>query len=215
MFLVIEGIDGAGCQTQAENLFRLLKEKTPTVFFVKYPDYGKNIGRLIKEFLYHNKNLSAEQQFLLYSLQFIMDKDWIADNRKKGIVVADRYFTSALCFQTVEGVKLKKALRFASDFNLERPDLVFYLDVKPEIAIKRKSGEAKKKNRREKDFQFIKKTYQQYDKLVKDQVWTTWVRIDGNRTISKITKEIYNIVKTKYNPYNIYNDYNKMQYEPY
>ncbi len=194
MFLVIEGIDGAGCQTQAENLFRLLKEKSLSVFFVKYPDYEKNIGRLIKEFLYHNKNLSPEQQFLLYSLQFIMDKDWIAGNRKKGVVIADRYFTSALCFQTVEGFKLKKALRFASDFNLEKPDLVFYLDVKPEIAIKRKSGEAKEKNRREKDFDFIKKTHQQYDKLVKDQVWTRWVRIDGGRPIDEITKEIFGIL---------------------
>ncbi len=194
MFIVIEGIDGAGCETQA----RLVYEKVRTgqcpvpTHLIKYPDYQKNIGPLIKEFLYQNKNLSAEGQFLLYSLQFVLDREEIAKRRKNQIVIADRYFTSALCYQTLEGIKLKTALRFADDFKIEKPDLVFYLNVRPEIAIKRKSGEDKEKNRREKDFQFIKKTYQQYQKLIKNQVWTGWIDIDGERGIDEIAKEIYN-----------------------
>ncbi|PIV09709.1 dTMP kinase [Candidatus Roizmanbacteria bacterium CG02_land_8_20_14_3_00_36_15] len=197
MFLVIEGIDGAGCETQAKNLKEKLddQKKLRSVFLVKYPDYERNVGKLIKDFLYQNKNLSAEQQFLLYSLQFLMDKELIAEKRKAGIVIADRYFTTALCYQILEGVDLKKALGFANDFKIEKPDLVFYLDVDPEIAIKRKFGEAKEKNRREKDFQFIRKTYQQYDCLVKNQVWTKWVRIDGNKGIEEITQNIYNEIQ--------------------
>lgn len=192
MFIVIEGIDGAGCETQAKNLQRILKEKNEPVSFIKYPDYEKNIGKLIKEFLYQNKQLTPEQQFLLYSLQFLMDKQWISEKRKTGIVVADRYFTSALCFQTLEGVTLEKELRFAEDFGLEKPDLVFYLNVPPDIAITRKSGEDKEKNRREKDFEFIRKTYKQYEELVKNQVWTKWINIDGKKDIESITKDIYN-----------------------
>jgi len=192
MFIVIEGIDGAGCETQAKNLQKILKEKNEPVSFIKYPDYEKNIGKLIKEFLYQNKNLTAEQQFLLYSLQFLMDKQWISEKRKTETVIADRYFTSALCFQTLEGVALEKELRFAEDFGLEKPDLVFYLNVPPDIAITRKSGEDKEKNRREKDFEFIRKTYKQYEELVKNQIWTKWINIDGKKDIESITKDIYN-----------------------
>ena len=192
MFIVIEGIDGAGCETQAKNLIKLLGEAKKQAFWVKYPDYEKNIGKMIKEFLYQNKDLTAEQQFLLYTMQFIFDSKWLAEKRKEGVVVADRYFTTTLCYQTLEGIKLETALKYAEDFKIERPDIVFYLDVNPEIAIQRKSGEAKEKNRREKDFEFIRKTYRQYDKLIKNHVWTKWVRINGNSSIDEITKEIYN-----------------------
>ncbi len=195
MFIVIEGIDGAGCETQGKNLVKMLKLKglinqTPTL--IKYPDYERNVGKLIKDFLYQNKNLSGEQQFLLYSLQFLMDKKMIVEKRKDGILIADRYFTTTLCYQTLEGIRLEKALNFASDFEIEKPDLVFYIKVNPDIAIKRKFGELKEKNRREKDFEFIRKTHKQYDYLVKNQVWTKWVEIDGNKSIDEVTNNIYN-----------------------
>ena len=159
---------------------------------IKYPDYERNVGKLIKDFLYQNKNLNAEQQFLLYSLQFLMDKEMIAEKRKSGILIADRYFTTTLCYQTLEGIRLEKALSFAEDFGIEKPDLVFYVKVDPDIAIKRKSGEQKEKNFREKDFDFIRKTHKQYQMLVDQQVWTKWVEIDGNKGIEEITKDIYN-----------------------
>lgn len=196
MFIVIEGIDGAGCETQAKNLIKLLQNNDKVASLIKYPDYERNVGKLIRDFLYQNKNLSAEQQFLLYSLQFLMDKKIIAEKRKKEIVIADRYFTTALCYQTLEGLELNKALRFASDFKIEKPDLVFYLNVCSDIAIQRKSGEDKEKNRREKDFEFIKKTYKQYEKLIKEQVWTRWINIDGEKGVEEITKDIYNKIRS-------------------
>jgi len=195
MFIVIEGIDGAGCETQGKNLLKMLNEKgliNQTLTLIKYPDYEKNVGKLIKDFLYQNKNLNPEQQFLLYSLQFLMDKEIIAEKRKNGILIADRYFTTTLCYQTLEGIRLEKALNFASDFGIEKPDLVFYIKVDPDIAIKRKSQEQKEKNRREKDFEFIRKTHGQYQILVDQQVWTKWVEIDGEKGIDEITKDIYN-----------------------
>ena len=202
MFIVIEGIDGAGCETQGKNLLKILKGRknpSPTTL-IKYPDYERNVGKIIREFLYENKNLTVEQQFLLYSLQFLMDKKMIAEKRKNGILIADRYFTTTLCYQTLEGIKLEKALSFAEDFGIEKPDLVFYIKVDPDIAIKRKFCEQKEKNRREKDFDFIRKTYIQYEKLAQNQVWTKWVTINGNKSVDEVTKEIYNslISKIKY-----------------
>ncbi|GAB4219493.1 MAG: dTMP kinase [Candidatus Microgenomates bacterium] len=198
MFYVIEGIDGAGCETQGKNLIKMLQKSGKKASLIKYPDYERNVGKLIKEFLYQNKDLTAQQQFLLYTIQFIMDKQIIAKKRENEILIADRYFTTTLCYQTLEGIDLNWALEYAKNFEIEKPDAVFYLDVDPDIAISRKSGEAKEKNRREKDFEFIKKTYKQYNYLVKNQVWTKWIKINGNLGIDEITKEIYN--KIQVNP---------------
>ena len=192
MFIVIEGIDGAGCETQAKNLAKMLQEVGKTVSLIKYPDYDRNVGKLIKEFLYQNKDLTAEQQFLLYTLQFVMDSQMIAKKRQNEIVIADRYFTTTLCYQTLEGIDLQMALDFAKNFKIELPDAVYYLNVNSDTAIKRKGGEDKEKNRREKDFEFIRRTYAQYETLVKNQVWAKWVDIDGNKSIEEVTKDIYN-----------------------
>lgn len=192
MFIVIEGIDGAGCETQAKNLAKMLQDSGKTVTLIKYPDYERNVGKLIKEFLYQNKDLTAEQQFLLYTLQFVMDSKMIAEKRKNEIVIADRYFTTTLCYQTLEGIDLQIALNYAKNFKIQVPDAVYYLNVDPDVAISRKGGEDKEKNRREKDFEFIRRTHTQYEKLLKDQVWAKWINIDGNKSIEEVTKEIYN-----------------------
>jgi dTMP kinase len=194
MFIVIEGIDGAGCETQGKNLIKMFREQK-SLFpakLIKYPDYDRNVGKIIRDFLYENKGLTTQQQFLLYTMQFVMDKKMIAEKRKSEILIADRYFSTTLCYQTLEGIDMKMALDFAKNFEVEVPDAIFYLDVDPDIAIKRKHGEDKEKNFREKDFDFIRKTAKQYKMLVEKQVWGKWINIDGNKGIEEITKNIYN-----------------------
>lgn len=192
MFIVIEGIDGAGCETQGKNLIKLLAKSGKKASLIKYPDYERNVGKIIQEFLYKNKNLTPEQQFLLYTMQFVMDRNMIVERRQNEILIADRYFSTTLCYQILEGIDLKMALDFAKNFQIEVPDAIFYLNVDPDIAIKRKHGEDKIKNFREKDFDFIRKTHKKYQMLVDNQVWGKWINIDGNKGIEEITKDIYN-----------------------
>lgn len=191
MFIVIEGIDGAGCETQAKLVFEKLQKENKKPELIKYPNYNNPVGKVLKNFLYDNQTLSAEQQFLLYSLQFIWDAPKIKKYQSlPTVLIADRYFTTTLCYQTLEGIKEHKALQFAENFGIIKPDLVFFLDVKPQIAYKRKQGEDKILNFREKDFLFIEKTYQKYLDLIKRQVWAKWVRINGEREPNEIAEEI-------------------------
>ncbi len=202
MFIVIEGIDGAGCQTQAELITRKLGNNTS---LIKFPHYDTPVGKMIREFLYENKKLDARQQFLLYTLQFIFDSEMIRNAAgvtsekgsrvtesavKKKVLVADRYFTTTLCYQTLEGFSEEYALSYAKHFGIIKPDVVFFLDVKPEVAIKWKYGEEKELNFREKDLNFMKKTYEKYQDLANRQVWTKWIRINGEQKIEKVTQEI-------------------------
>jgi len=195
MFIVIEGIDGAGCETQAKLVFEKLQKAGQKVFLQKYPHYDTPVGKKIKDFLYKNEKMTADEQFKLYTMQFIDDRPLIIKKRTEGIFIADRFFTTTLCFQTLEGYDEKKALEYAKNQRIEIPEMVFYLDVRPEIAAKRKFGEDKVLNFREKDLAFMQKTYVKYDELVKRQVWTKWIRVDGERSPEEIAEEI--ILKIK------------------
>ncbi len=211
MFIVIEGIDGAGCETQA----KMVKEKLVSSFdsaqdnqrnnkvsLIKFPHYDTPVGKMIKDHLYLNQKMSVNEQFLLYTLQFIFDAPVIRKSQTLNsksqsnlksqipILIADRYFTTTLCYQTLEGFDEEFALKYADQFGIVKPDMVFFLDVTPDTAIKWKYGEDKEKNFREKDHEFIKKTYVKYQDLVKRQVWTKWIRINGEQSKEKVTQEI-------------------------
>jgi dTMP kinase len=195
MFIVIDGIDGAGSETQGNLVSQKLQEVGKTVSLRKYPHYDNPIGKTIRDFLYENKDLPVEQQFLLYSLQFITDKREIEQDREKGIVIADRYFTTTLVFQTLQGMDEDTALRFAQDFGIIVPDRIFFLDVKPETAYKWKHGEDKELNFWEKDLAFMQKTYQKFQDLSKRNVFSKWIRINGEQSKEKVTEEILQYLK--------------------
>jgi len=197
MFIVIEGIDGAGCETQATALIDQLTKTDKKPFYIKFPHYDTPVGKMIQAFLYENKvKHSADEQFLLYTLQFVFDKELIKEKMKDHIVIADRYFSTTLCYQTLEGFEEKKALQFAEDFNIVKPDAVLYLDVAPDTAIKWKYGEDKEKNFRENDHSFIRRTYEKYKDLVKRNVWTKWIAIKGEQPKEKVTAEILTIINS-------------------
>lgn len=190
MFIVIEGIDGAGCETQGQLVMQKLQEQGKNPSFIKFPHYDTPVGKMIKDFLYLNQKMKAHEQFLLYTLQFIFDEDVIRQKIQAGSLVVDRYFTTTLCYQTLEGFDEKTALQYADDFGIIKPDMVFFLDVKPETAIQWKQGEQKEKNFREKDIKFIKRTYEKYLDLVNRQVWTKWIRINGEQSKEKVCEEV-------------------------
>jgi thymidylate kinase len=122
----------------------------------------------------------------------------IAEKSKKEIVIADRFFTTTLCYQTLEGVNEEVALRFADDFGIIKPDIAFFLDVSVKTAIQWKSGEDKIKNFREEDHAFIQKTYDKYQDLVKRNVWTNWIKIDGERSKTDVNQSIIEVIQKKY-----------------
>ena len=127
MFIVIEGIDGAGCETQAKMVADSLKNhRVPSVYtersrsevegqieLIKFPHYDTPVGKMIKDFLYLNQKMKAHEQFLLYTLQIIFDEEEIRQKSGKSlsssiyhpssILIADRYFTTTLCYQTLDG----------------------------------------------------------------------------------------------------------------
>ena len=198
-FVVLEGIDGAGCGTQTELLKENLNTKlTIPALHLRYPNYNNPIGSTIHEFLHGAFKLNVETQFILYALDMLNDMDTIRYALKKGrIVLADRYFTTTLAFQGAQGFPLKKALKFADLFNFIKPDFVFYLKVSPKTSMIRKKKEKTDLDIFESDMKFRKKVSQQYDYLAKNNIFGKWIVINGEKSIEEVSNQIFGIVKRK------------------
>jgi len=195
LFLVIEGCDGAGVGTQAE----MLREKLMTkdkVLFLRYPDYNDPTGMLIHDFLHERVKLSREVLFCLYALNQLKDKEKIENTMERGrIVLADRYFTTNLAYQCALGFDLEKAIQFAELFSMPKPDLVIFLRVSPEIAVKRKLKEKGSVDIYERDLELQRKVNGMYEKLIREKIFAKeWAVVDGEKSIEEVAKEIERIV---------------------
>jgi len=200
MFLVIEGIDGAGGSTQSRILKKFLEEKNFKVELISYPDYSNSIGKVVRKFLNKEFEISAEAQFFLYALDMVKDREKILKNLKEGkIVLADRYIFSTLAYQCfAKKFSFKKGLKLIEIFELPKPDLVFLLDIKPETSIRRKMKENNKLDRHEEDLKLLEKVRKGYLKLAKENVFSKeWVILNGENKIEEVSKEIREIVSKR------------------
>jgi dTMP kinase len=188
--IVMEGIDSAGKETQAEKLSIHFKENQ-NVIRLEYPDPDGPIGRIIKDFLFKKSDLSTEMQFLLYSTDMVKDKEKISSSVREGnIVIADRYFPSLLAYQTTKGFSSDKAIQYAELFEMPKPDIVFYLKISPETSVKRSIKGKQELDRHESNEKFLEKVANAYDSLAEKNVFGSWIVIDGEKSTDNVFDQI-------------------------
>jgi len=195
--IVIEGIDGAGCGTQTEILKEKLNEKlSQPVLHIRYPNYNTPIGVTIYKFLHEELQLSTDMQFFIYSLDMMKDMKEIKKALDEGrTVLADRYFTSTLAYQCAQGFSIEKALKFAELFDFVKPDLIIYLKVSVETAMKRKKMEKDNLDLFERDLELGKKVSKKYEELASKNIFGKWFIVDDEKSIEEVANEIENEVK--------------------
>ncbi len=199
LFIVIEGIDGAGTTTQARILSsRLLKEDMQTVFSFE-PTDGP-IGSMIRQALRRRlvnpigedkfETLDADIMTLLFAADRLdHNRNLISPSVSKGThVICDRYFYSTIAYQGVEG-----DIDWIKNVNSKamRPDLVFYLRIAPDKSLNRIGSRSGEKEIYEK-VDFLEKVSKNYDSLFKTE--QNIITIDGSREIDDISDEIYETV---------------------
>jgi dTMP kinase len=183
--VVIEGADGAGGEEQSKRLLNLLKERGVPAIRHAYPDYDDPIGRIIHDFLHRKYEFSPQMLLLLYTSDFVKDldkiKSWLEQDM---IVILDRYFTSTLAYQTMQGLKREDILQMAEIFKIPKPDYIIY-QVREKESL----------DRNESDREFIGKVLDSYDELIKKGVFGQWYVVDGEKPIEGVFSEIRKILK--------------------
>jgi dTMP kinase len=194
MFIVIEGIDGAGKSTQAKLLARWFEEKGYEAVLTKEPTdtaFGKLIRKLVltggKEGIIDGARISHEAEALLFAADRAEHvAKLIRPSIEAGkIVISDRYFYSSLAYQWARGLDLEWLIdlnRFAP-----RPDLVLLLDLPPKESMKRLRGR-KIKSEFDKIFELQRRVRENYLKLTErfpemkivnamEEIWTVHEQI--------------------------------------
>lgn len=214
--IVIEGIDGSGKGTQAQQLTERLTATGHRVRLLSFPRYRETLfGHAIGDFLNGRfGQLNEVHPFLasvLYAADRFESKSVLNDAlQQSDIVVCDRYVPSNLAHQ---GAKLKGAERDEllrtieriefDVFALPRPSLVVLLDVPVEIA-QRNIAAKKPRNYTDKaadlqeaDAEYLQRVRDVYLQLAaSDPIWqrVESARAGQQRSIAEISDDIFNHV---------------------
>jgi dTMP kinase len=139
LFIVLEGLDGAGTTTQTTRLVASLVERGLDAHATREPSTGP-VGRLLREML-SGQHQPVDQATL--GLLFAADR---ADHLQReiepalargAIVVSDRYYHSSLAYQG-DG----EAFAWVERLNEQarRPDVTYFLEVDVDVAAARRAA---------------------------------------------------------------------------
>jgi thymidylate kinase len=101
---------------------------------------------------------------------------------------------SELKYQCSNGFPLKKALRFAEDFGIVKPDIIIYLKISPDTSLKRKLQEKNSLDRNEDDKKLQSKIIKSYENLIKNNIFGSWTVINGENPKEKVFAEIKKVL---------------------
>ena len=216
--IVIEGTDSSGKETQTKKLYERLANEIEKVRKISFPNYESPACEPVKMYLAGDFGDSAlNVNPYPVSTMFAIDRyasykmDWESFYNAGGIIVTDRYTTSNMVHQAskIESIDEKsKYLDWLEDLeynkmSIPKPDLVIFLNMPTEMAVKlmeaRKNkitGE-EKKDIHEKDTSYLKKSYDNACDIAKKYNWQEIKCVEDKRlkTIEEIGEEIYTLVK--------------------
>jgi len=188
VFICLEGLDASGKTTHSKLLVRKLRKMGLTARYTREPSNGE-IGRLIRKMiLKREERTKIAIEALLFAADRLdhIQREIVPSLARGEIVVSDRYLYSSLAYQGGAGLDLDW-IEELNKFAL-KPDLALYIDVPPEVAIKRLSREKSVMERLETQ----RRVREIYLQMVKDG---RIVYVDGNRAIRDVSREILDIVK--------------------
>ncbi|MBE6956540.1 MAG: thymidylate kinase [Ruminococcaceae bacterium] len=148
--IVFEGTDGSGKSTQFKALCQRLSDDGTAFERLVFPQYKEPSSALIRMYLAGefgsrpgDVNPYAASAFYAVDRYASMKKVWGEQYEQGGLILADRYTTSNAVHQSCKLPEGERAdfCRWLDEFEhdrleLPRPDLVLYLDMPTEMAVK-------------------------------------------------------------------------------
>ena len=211
---VIEGSDGSGKATQSKLLYDRLLSENKKVRLISFPDYESDSSVLVKMYLAgefgtdaNDVNVYAASTFYAVDRFASFKKDWQNFYSNGGIIIADRYTTSNMVHQAAKIKNINKKDKYLDWlwnlefelFKLPVPDLVLFLDVKPEISQKlmenrlNKITKETKKDIHENNSRFLFESYNNALYVAKKYDWKIINCNEGGKiaSVETIHKKIY------------------------
>ena len=216
-YIVIEGTDSSGKETQSKLIEKRLNEKGIKCIRFSFPMYETPTGKIVEDcYLGHNhKSLFEEGASnvdpYVASLYYAADRKYnmkkIMEYYNKGYyIIFDRYTTSNLAYQ---GSKIdNKDDRFYMYewidrleywlLKIPKPDLTIYLHVPIDVTLKLIEG--RKKDDNEKDVNYLEKSEKAYLELAGLYGWSKIECTENGemRRVTDINDDILKMIEDKF-----------------
>jgi len=200
LFVVLEGIDGAGTTTQSDRLANALQQQGMKVHVTREPSEGP-VGMMLRQILKGRMVTPGIEgpgtpSWQTMALLFAADRldhleAEVNPHLDQGIsVICDRYYHSSLAYQSVTGGQNPEMMEWIKQINSQarRPDLSIILDVHPETAYERRKDRRLKEIYEEEGLQ--KKLSAFYRKIEKHFPKELIVHIDANDALDSVANKI-------------------------
>lgn len=171
LFVGFEGIDGSGKTTLIDLVLKQLIANNYPALKTREPG-GSAIGQSIRNLLQHS---SAQMSSLTEAFLFAADraehiKSVIVPAIKEGkVILSDRTYLSSMVYQADDELSQETILSINTiALQGTSPDLVIFIDISPEEALKRATARAESQTRFEsRGVEYFKKVADEYKKLLK------------------------------------------------
>jgi dTMP kinase len=186
IFICIEGLDGSGKTTHAHRLVRNLQKRGIDSVYTTEPSKGE-LGTFIRgTILEGKKRVPRVIEALLFAVDRIehFEKDVKPALKDGKVVVSDRCVYSSLAYQGAAGLDLKW-IKEINKFALP-PDLALYINVPPEIVVKRIRRKKSVMERLETQRR-VQKVYMKFVENGK------LIALNGDRKKSEVEQNILNV----------------------
>lgn len=196
LFIVLEGLDGAGTTTQSRLLVEALLSRGLGAVLTREPT-DEPVGRLIRKALTGELEspasggkvtLSEEALCLLFAADRIEHSRWIVEaTRSSGRqVVSDRYVLSSIAYQSLDP-RITPERVIEVNRGCAVPDVTFFLDVSVDECLRRLEGRPDSRTVYEKKptLQRIAANYRATLPLYEKHFGRVVV-IDGSRAVSEV-----------------------------
>ena len=196
-FITFEGGECSGKTTIISEISKLFDEMKIKYITTREPG-GIKIAEKIRSIILDvdNTEMTSETEALLYAaarMQHLKEK--VIPKCEEGyVVLCDRFLDSSIAYQGyARGLGVEKVLNinsFALDY---LPGLTIFIDVKPEVALKRLCLRDKTDRLDLEDIKFHDKVYQGYLEAVKlypDRI----VVVDGNQSLENVISDCKKVI---------------------
>ena len=215
IIVVESNTDGAGKQTQTEEIYKYLKEKGEKVVKFSFPNYNSDSSYFVKKYLNGEfgddaKNINA----YIASTFFAVDRylTYIKEIKKyydeDYYILMDRYVTSNIIYQAAkmenknkidEFINWNKELEY-NKYNLPKPNYVIflYMDLKESEKLrKNRKAKLEGKDIHEQNDEYLKKVSDNSLYICETEKWTKIECVKNGRLkdILEIKEEILKKIK--------------------
>lgn len=191
--VVFEGIDGCG-KTSVIELIKTFLNNARISYYLSY-EPGNQFGKMAK---FGTSGLTSKDDIYLWWLARRFEQNLFV-NKEYNIILKDRYYDSTYVYQNFKDTYLEQH-NFDENYFM-KPDLTIFLDVNPEIAIKRminrnKNGNTKKDLYETSNIDILKERIKLFNEIIdKHSNWRDFEIINTNdKTIAEIAATAFTYI---------------------